>query len=370
MLYIVDKTTGKLKAIEPSTFEELKIWERKDLEKWVENNPELLGEDLFVISTEYDKFDRSNDRLDVLAVDKNGKLVVIELKRDIAPTTTEMQAIKYAAFCSNFTLNDVIEIYVERKKSKGEIITEEDARDELMEFVQDDSFDEIDNKPRIILVAREYKQETTSSILWLRSFGLDISCVKLELHSLKDETGRDTVAINSSIIIPLPDAKEYLVDRERKETEIAEMTKSQKFHRDLFNRLIERFKEECPGITERTGSIDSWLGLPIGYNCLHFEWTHRKRPEEFYMVSFDLEKSDAEENKRILQKVELKKKELEYALGEELTFEYNWGKRGWCRMYVANNDVENLATVEDWIIETTKKFYQHVKPEIDQIMKE
>jgi hypothetical protein len=44
------------------------------------------------------------DRLDVLAFGSDGHLVVAELKRDTAPDTVEMQAIKDAAKASRFDL--------------------------------------------------------------------------------------------------------------------------------------------------------------------------------------------------------------------------------------------------------------------------
>ena len=42
------------------------------------------------------------DRLDLLGLDEDGRLVLAELKRDGAPDTVEMQAIKYAAYASRF----------------------------------------------------------------------------------------------------------------------------------------------------------------------------------------------------------------------------------------------------------------------------
>lgn len=367
MLYIVNKGTKDLKEIQPDSFRTLKIWERKDLEKWIEAHPEILGEELFVITTEYDQFDKTDDRLDILALDKNGKLVIIELKRDMAPTTTELQAIKYAAFCSNLTFEDIISIYTEREKAKEQSFDTEEAENELKEFIQNKGFEDLDNQPRIILVAGEFKQETTATVLWLRSFGIDISCVKLKLYSLKDELGKETIAINPSIIIPLPEAKDFIIDRERKETEIAGMTKSQKFYKEFYERLIERFKKECPGITESGGTKGSWLSLPIGYTDIHFEWWFRKRPKPFFEVGLHFEKPNYEQNKRLLSELEKDKSYLEAQIGETITFDYQFGKQ-WCRLCVMNENIEDTEALETWIIDTTKKFYKILKPRVDKIL--
>jgi RecB family endonuclease NucS len=50
-----------------------------------------LGERLLVITNEFDEFDQSNNRLDILALDENKKLVVIELKRDASGSLADLE---------------------------------------------------------------------------------------------------------------------------------------------------------------------------------------------------------------------------------------------------------------------------------------
>ena len=100
MLFIYDK---KSKAIEPCKETNLQahnLLERRDLEKWIELSPEMLGEDLLILTTEYDRFDKTSERLDLLALDKAGNLVILELKRGDSGKNVDLQAIKYAAYCS------------------------------------------------------------------------------------------------------------------------------------------------------------------------------------------------------------------------------------------------------------------------------
>ncbi len=61
--------------------------ERAHLQEWVIVHPEVLGEDLLVVTVEYDSWRGvdgvgAKDRLDVLAIEPSGRLVVAELKRD------------------------------------------------------------------------------------------------------------------------------------------------------------------------------------------------------------------------------------------------------------------------------------------------
>jgi len=88
--------------------------ERADLQEWVVAHPEILGPDVLIVTFEFDRWmasggDRERDRLDVLGIGTDGRLVVAELKRDRAHDTVEMQAIKYAAMTSRFTEDTVVE---------------------------------------------------------------------------------------------------------------------------------------------------------------------------------------------------------------------------------------------------------------------
>ena len=82
MIVSFNKTTNEIEICEKTDFKSHVILERQHLEKWIEKNPDLLGEELLIITNEYDKFDKTKERLDLLALDKEGNVVVIELKRD------------------------------------------------------------------------------------------------------------------------------------------------------------------------------------------------------------------------------------------------------------------------------------------------
>ena len=82
MLYMYDKRKKSLTPCKETEFRSHGLLQRQDLSKWVEQYPAILGEELLIISSEYDRFDKTHERLDLLAIDKEGTLAVIELKRD------------------------------------------------------------------------------------------------------------------------------------------------------------------------------------------------------------------------------------------------------------------------------------------------
>jgi hypothetical protein len=67
-LFEVDRTSHEITEIRPSTFPELRLWERQDLEAWVTSSPDLAGGDFTVVTSEFDRFDRTSERLDVLGL--------------------------------------------------------------------------------------------------------------------------------------------------------------------------------------------------------------------------------------------------------------------------------------------------------------
>jgi hypothetical protein len=215
MLFSVDITAKTASPVMPTSFPTLELRERFDIQEWVLGTPTLLGEDLLIVATEFDRFDRTSERLDVLAVDRKGKLVVIELKRTAVGTAAELQALRYAAFCSTFSLEDVSEFYARHLASRGEPgISAAEAHERILDFVGDPSFQMLDDKPRIVLAAQDYPPEITATVLWLRSFEVDIRCVRLTPYVVDGQ-----LLVDSSVLIPLPETEAFQIRRERKDIE-------------------------------------------------------------------------------------------------------------------------------------------------------
>jgi len=136
-------------------------------------------------------------------------LVVIELKRDESGSNVEWQAIKYTSYCSNFLPDDIYSYYAEYLQ-----LDADDAQLQIEEFI-DEELGSLNQKQRIILVAKEFHPDAVSAVLWLRDYGIDIKCIRL--RPFMDTDG--DLFITPEVIIPLPEAKDYIERKEIKQKE-------------------------------------------------------------------------------------------------------------------------------------------------------
>ena len=80
--------SGVPEAVPPASFAQVGALEVQHIERWIAARPDLLGEQLLAITTQFAGFDKTKDRSDILALDEAGKLVVIELRANRTAVTT------------------------------------------------------------------------------------------------------------------------------------------------------------------------------------------------------------------------------------------------------------------------------------------
>jgi RecB family endonuclease NucS len=81
--------------------------ETEDLEKWIESNPSILGQDILIIGKE---IPTKSGIIDLLGIDKSGDLIIIELKRDKIPREAISQAIDYTSDVASWNKDKLNEI--------------------------------------------------------------------------------------------------------------------------------------------------------------------------------------------------------------------------------------------------------------------
>src|SRR5690606_41510757 len=113
-MFKIDSIANRINPLEVKRFSDLGFTERKHLQEWLENYPQALtqgdGDELLIIQKEFDGFDDTRERLDLLAIDKDGNLVIIEKKLDDSGRDVVWQELKHASYCANLKKQQVVEI--------------------------------------------------------------------------------------------------------------------------------------------------------------------------------------------------------------------------------------------------------------------
>ena len=130
---------------------------------------EIFGEDLLVINKEV----RTNERkrADILAVDRMGSGVIIELKCDLGRLGVETQALQYLAGFSSYKGAQFINQFAKSKETTKE--------KEVLGFVGGNArLEDINRHSRIMLVARSFDPSLYSMGEWLSNSGVACRCIE------------------------------------------------------------------------------------------------------------------------------------------------------------------------------------------------
>ena len=165
-LFRINPENRQSDRIQEVDFARLGLRERQDIQEWVAANPGILGDDLLIIGKEFSGFDRTNERLDLLAVDSNGRLVIVELKRDDTGADAHWQAIKYASYLHSATTDVIVRMVAECWNE-----SQADAATRLLQHLDADDLNGLNNDQRIILASHRFAPEVTSAALWLNQNG-------------------------------------------------------------------------------------------------------------------------------------------------------------------------------------------------------
>ena len=143
-----------------------KILEEK-LEDWIINDPAILGEPLLIIGRQV-MIPEIRDRLDILALDPQGRAVIIELKRGKLKDPVDMQALRYASYISKWSFED----FENRARSFQKEMPDKDFNfnEEFEKFCLEANVDEtpdINSDQRLLIVGSEVKDKLGSVALWL-----------------------------------------------------------------------------------------------------------------------------------------------------------------------------------------------------------
>lgn len=192
---ITEKGPSKVKE---TKFKQEKLLE-EHLEDWIAKDPSILGEPLLVFGRQVIIPD-IKDRLDLLAIDPQGSITVIELKRGQLKDPVDIQGLRYASYISKWRFQDFENI---ARNYFGKVGDPEFNFNEIFEsFCSEagvDDIPDINTDQRIIIVGSSVREKLGSVALWLRDHNIDIKLI--EVHAYKEG---ENLFIEPSTIVPMP----------------------------------------------------------------------------------------------------------------------------------------------------------------------
>jgi len=315
-MFTLNNDDNRITPVSAKSFSELGFTERKHLQEWLAHRPNALGEELLIIQKEFDGFDDTKERLDLLALDKSGNLVIIENKLDDSGRDVVWQALKYASYCASLTKLQIVEIfqkYLTRYQQGG------DANALLCEFFEAPDIDEIKlntgNGQRLMLVAANFRKEVTSTALWLLGQGITVQCFKVTPYALGEQ-----LLLSIDQIIPTPEAKELMIgisakEAEEKSTEVV-LKNRHTVRRAYWEMALEAFQESsCQLYGNISPSKDHWLSAGSGVSSCPYSLIFAQKEMRVELV---LGRASMEDNKFLFDHLYQHKDTIEQAFGHKL----------------------------------------------------
>jgi len=159
-----------------------------DLEEFIETHPKILDNDFFIIGRQVAT--ATNTRIDLMGLDKEGNVIIIEIKKGQSPREAVSQILEYAVWAEGLQYEDLNEIAKEKHLSN--------YPDLYKKYEQEfktipEPFNE---NQRLYIVAEKIDEKIEDMSRYLRIRNLDIKCVELNFF----EKGGQRL-VNTNVIV-------------------------------------------------------------------------------------------------------------------------------------------------------------------------
>lgn len=365
-MYRINPDFNRISKVKEAKFSELGYSERGHLQEWIANQPDILGEKLLIIQKEFDGFDETRERLDLLAIDKQGGLVIIENKLDDSGRNVVWQALKYASYCSTLSKKQIGEIF---QKYLDKIDSGKKAEELICEFLGEEDFSDVIINPgsdqRLIMVAAQFRKEVTSTVLWLLNHRVFIKCFKVTPY----QDGADRF-LTMEQVIPLPGTEDLMIKISEKEIEESSERYQANRHQlrlAFWQRALEALKQ---------ANVDLYINVPPGPKSRIAAGTGLSRVS--YLMFFNINKirvaleldNTKEQNKKLFDLLHDHKSEIEQDFGAALSWIRN--DDGKCSLIEYSKPFEsykqeNWPEMIEWLVKNIVNMQRALKPKIPEM---
>ena len=283
----------------------------KQLEAWLEHDISMLDPGLLVVGRQVHT---PNGRIDLLCIDREGLIVVVELKKGRTSREVVAQALDYASWAKDLNADDVEAI----AKDCGKIGNDgslQDAFDEKFEVDRGDRVDLCEGH-RSIVVAEDIDDSTERIVRYLSELRVPINIARM--HVFKDSTGQEMLA---QVFLVEP---EVARDRTRSSSNRPSAIAYRRFWTEFLPALRAAYKDAYKDWTNpRKPSSEQWMGFASGSGWGNYHAAFCRAADGRYRLRAEvyIDTNDKETTKEVFDKLYAQKQQLEQSVGEALEWD-------------------------------------------------
>jgi hypothetical protein len=176
---------------QPQCIDRAKVNYEARLENWIKHDISIISDKLMVIGTQVQT--SYGHRIDLLAMNDNGELVIIELKRDKTYREVVAQSLDYATWVKNLNYDEINTIF---HKNNPEALELSESFSEKF----DREIEEYNTDHKILIVGSEIDDSTKRIIEYLSGEPYSVNINALSFNYFKDSEHKEYLA--QSFILP------------------------------------------------------------------------------------------------------------------------------------------------------------------------
>lgn len=172
------------------------------LEGWLENSPWAIAQEpILIISRQASAFQEEKKTIfpDLLGIDKDGNLVIIELKKGRTPREVIAQLLEYAAWANDLSDEKIYDIASSYFKS---IDIKKEIEELFIETFETEEIPNLNQRLRLFIAAEEISPSVSKVCRFLRQVhGVDVNCIQFNIF----QTESGEVLVHSESFVGLED---------------------------------------------------------------------------------------------------------------------------------------------------------------------
>jgi len=169
------------------------------LESWLEKSPWAIAQEPILVIGRQTTAHLETGLVfpDLLGIDKDGNVVLVELKRGRTPRETVAQLLEYAAWASELSDEEIKDVASEYFQTRSDYRNKQFG-DAFMEAFEAEEVPSLNQKLRLFVAAEEISPSVSQVCRFLRmSHGVDVNCIKFSVY----QTESGEILVSSEAIV-------------------------------------------------------------------------------------------------------------------------------------------------------------------------